>query len=373
MPSKKRTPERGGSVRHEKKAKAYENVESLANAVSRSIRWLWWPWIPLGKITIIDGEPGVGKSSVTLGIAAAVTRAKKFPETTTKGLPDRRAESHRAITEPASVLLVGIEDDIEDTVVPRLDAAKADRSRVFTMKREVDEDGIPEPFVIPDDLLTLKEAITESGAVLVVIDPIAAFMSESVRPGSDSSNRKPLGALAEIAAETGAAIVLVRHLNKAQGMSAKNRGGGSIAYTGLARSVLLAAKHPDGDFALALTKSNNAEEPDALLYGLFGSRADPDVAVVRWLGSAQMSADELVGADGHDARTDAPDRESAEAVIRHLLSEGPMSAKEVIRLVKQETGVSEKTIIRARQRIGVRSKRVTDAKGSVSEWQWALP
>lgn len=357
-------------------------TESFEDIKPKRVRFLWWPWIPLGKLTILEGEPDVGKSTMTLEWAGFTTRGEPFPATTIKGAPDSRTMRHFP---PSNVLLVGMEDDAADTIVPRLDANGADRGRIFRMRVKRDEDGLPIPWVVPDDVDNLRDSILEMGAILVVIDPITAFMSERIRTGSDTSNRKALMYLAEVAAETGAAIVLVRHLNKASGMDAKSRGGGSIAFTALARSVMVAGREPvDAEcedetqhsrYVLASTKGNLAPEPDSLGYSLEPAPSNADVAVIFWHGPVAVSADQVVGADRAqtDARKRAPDRDEAMRVLLEILADGPLPSKEAVKQVRDETGVSEKTVHAARQHAKVESKRVYGEKGTVAYWEWVLP
>ncbi|GAA11011.1 hypothetical protein GOALK_016_01340 [Gordonia alkanivorans NBRC 16433] len=311
-------------------------TQSLAQVTPTKVRWLWHPWIPLGKLTIFEGEPDVGKSTMTLKLAAMVSNGGPWPRVDVSGDTSR---NEKGLTDPAAVVLVGVEDDLADTVVPRLEAAKADLQLVSAMARPRDANGQPIPFLVPDDVAKLRRAIDEVDAKLVVIDPISAFMSDAVKPGSDTANRKALMTLADVAEQTGAAIVLVRHLNKGTGMSAKHRGGGSIAFTALARSVLLAAKldpsedreNTNATHALASTKGNLARAPKTMGYELRSSPSDPDSPVVRWAGVLEESADQLVGADGTkgDARTSAPARDEAGRLIREMLADGPRDAKEV--------------------------------------------
>jgi hypothetical protein len=355
-------------------------TQSLAGVTPTKVEWLWWPWIPSGKLTMFEGEPDVGKSTMTLTWAAMVSNGGPWPVTT---VGDHQTRNEKGLCEPASVVLVGVEDDLADTVVPRLMAAGADLERVSTMARPRDERGRPVPFLIPDDVDKLKLAIEEVNAALVIIDPITAFMSDAVKPGSDTSNRKALMELADVAEQTGAAIVLVRHLNKAIGMSAKHRGGGSIAYTALARSSLLAAKLPvdegrentEATHGLASIKGNLAREPRALGYRLRSSPNDPDSPVVRWVGSLDESADEMVGADGAkpDARKAAPARDEAARMIKELLANGPMEAKDVRKMVSAEVGCSDKTVANAANKLLIVKVPVRDDDGTVSHWTWELP
>ncbi|WP_231706573.1 AAA family ATPase [Tsukamurella conjunctivitidis] len=355
-------------------------TESLADVSPKKVDWLWWPWIPRGKLTMFEGEPDVGKSTMTLTWAALVTRGGPWP-TTMVGEIETRNE--KGLNEPASVVLVGVEDDLADTVVPRLLAAGADMQRVATLARPRDDKGRPVPFLIPDDVDRLKSAIEEVDAALVIVDPITAFMSDAVRPGSDTANRKALMEIADVAEQTGTAVVLVRHLNKATGMSAKHRGGGSIAFTALARSSLLAAKLPPSDerqntdatHGLASIKGNLSRTPSALGYRLTSSRLDPDSPVVAWAGVLDEDADQLVGADGAkpDARKAAPSRDEAARMLKELLAGGPMDAKEVRRMVSAETGCSEKTVANAASKLLIVKTPIRGEGGKVDRWTWGLP
>ncbi|GAC69930.1 AAA family ATPase [Gordonia soli] len=355
-------------------------TQSLADVVPTKVDWLWWPWIPRGKLTIFEGEPDVGKSTMTLTWASMVTTGGPWPCAIVGG---RETHNEKGLNEPGSVVLVGVEDDIADTVVPRLIAAGADRSRIVTMTQPTDDKGAPVPFLIPEDVDRLRRAIDEVDAALVIIDPITAFMSDAVKPGSDTANRKALMTLASVAERTGAAIVLVRHLNKGTGMSAKHRGGGSIAFTALARSALLAAKLPesedrenaDATYGLASIKGNLSRAPQTMGYRLESSRDDPDSPVVLWTGQLDENADQLVGADGAkpDARKAAPARDEAARMIKELLASGPREAKDVRKMVSAETGCSDKTVANAANKLLIVKTPVRGDDGTVSHWTWELP
>jgi AAA domain/Bifunctional DNA primase/polymerase, N-terminal len=348
----------------------------LADVEPVKVRWLWRPWIPLGKVSILEGDPDVGKSLLTLAMAAIVSTGSAWPETRIDGNSVAQQES-----EPAGVVLVGVEDDEEDTIVPRLIAAGADRTRIATMRLPTDANGHPRPFVIPDDVERLRRAVNETSAQLVVIDPITAYLStRSVKAGDDPSTRQALMPLVEIARETGCAILLVRHLNKATGMSAKHRGSGTIAYTGITRSVIVAGKlketKPDGPtHAIALTKGNLTRDPHALGYKLNGAPDDPDTPIVRWLGAIDLNADQLVGADSAkvgDARKAAPIREECERVLRELLEDGPMRTDEVVTKTREVVNCSAKPVRNAADHIGI-VKRAIRVDSKIDHWTWELP
>jgi hypothetical protein len=329
-------------------------------------------------VSILEGEPGEGKSLLTLVMTALVTTGGEWPMTVVDGtiLPRSRFG-------PTGVVLVGVEDDEADTVVPRLDAAGADRSRAHVMNQPTDDDGNPRPFVIPEDINRLRRAINEVNAEVVFIDPLTAFLStKQVKAGDDPSTRQALMPLVTLAAETECAIVLVRHLNKATGMSAKNRGSGTIAYTGITRSVIVAGKltepTPDGaTHAIARTKGNLSKEPKAIGYRLGSATNDPDSPMVEWCSPIDLTADQLVGADGakvSDARKSAPARQEAQEILEQLLADGPVNADDAIRLTKQNADCGIKTVRAAAKELRVVKKPVrVEDKSKVDHWTWELP
>lgn len=350
-------------------------VQCLAEVEPTTVDWLWRPWIPLGKLTILEGESGVAKSTMTMAWSAIVSRGNAWPVTSVGGVPQSvdRAEA-------AGVVLVGIEDDAEDTIVPRLIAAKADLSRVFTMAQAKDDEGNPVPFVIPEDIDRLRRAIELTNARLVIIDPITAFLStRQVKAGDDSSTRQALMPLVNLARENHCAIVLIRHLNKSSGMDAKHRGSGSMAYTALARSVILAGELKEADngatHAIARTKGNLSRDPDALGYALKDAPGNVDIATMNWAGSLDINANQLAGADSAkdaQSRAKAPIRLQAEDALRLLLANGPMIAGEVTDAVCEKLGCSIKPVNAAAKQIGVLKEKVY-VDGKISHWTWELP
>jgi hypothetical protein len=351
-------------------------TRSLADVEPTKVTWLWPYWIPLGKVSILEGEPGEGKSLLTLAMTALVTIGGELPMTMVDG-----GMVPRSSFGPAGVVLVGVEDDEADTVVPRLDAAGADRTRVYVMNQPTDDNGNPKPFLIPEDVNRLQRAIGEVNAKVVFIDPVTAFLStKHVKAGDDASTRQALMPLVMLAADAGCAIVLVRHLNKASGMSATHRGSGTIAFAGITRSVIVAGKlrepAPDGaTHAIARTKGNLSKEPMAIGYQIDSAADDPDSPVVRWCSPMDLTADQLVGADGakvSDARKNAPVRNECERVLAELLADGPMPVDEAIAKARRVVDCSAKTVRAAADRIGVVKKQVR-VGGQIDHWTWELP
>jgi hypothetical protein len=324
----------------------------LDTVTPEHVSWLWPGRLPLGKVSLLDGDPGLGKSTVTLDIAARVSRGWPMPDGTGAG-------------EPAGVVIVSAEDGLADTIVPRLAAAGADLSRIVALEKVPDEEG-GHPFVIPDDLASLERAIADAGARLVVIDPLMAFLSGGTNSHRDQDVRRALARVHDMAERTGAVVLVVRHLNKTAGGPAVYRGGGSIGIIGAARSGLLVARDPDHDDArvLASTKSNLCAPPSSLGWHL--EDTESGVARVVWDGPSEHGADALLSLPtSGDERTS---REEAKDFLREFLSAGPVGAKETQNAAR-ESGISDATLRRARLDLGV----VLERAGFQGRSMWSLP
>jgi hypothetical protein len=307
------------------------------------LQWLWPGRIPLGKVTILDGDPGLGKSLITVYLTARVT--------TGRGMPD---EPDALLRSPHGVVLLSAEDGPGDTIAPRLLAAGADLSRVLDLHSVPDMDsstGTPyeRGLLPPRDLRTLERGVIRMQARLVMIDPLMSFLDSSVNPFSDQDARavllEPLKRLAEA---TGAAILLLRHLNKSESGKALYRGGGSIGFIGAARSGLLVAKDPDDpehQRVLACGKSNLGPPLPALRYRLVVDE-DQTQPHVEWLGTCDYTADTLVTENAGD---DPGAGEEAIQWLEELLADGPRPAGEMKRLARQ-AGISLATLRRARRK-----------------------
>lgn len=335
-------------------------VTYLSEIAREQVTWTWPGRIPRGKLTIIEGDPERAKSTVTLDLAARVSIGREMPD------------GHQ-LDEPGGVLLVCAEDDVADTIIPRLLAHDADLSRIATMTLKRDEQGRLIPLSIPEDIPRLEKAVRDVGARLVVIDPITAYLSEEINSHNDPSVRRALTPLADVAQRLRTSIVLVRHLNKdGQQRKALYRGGGSIAFSGAVRSVMVVDRHPDQQdlVVLARVKNNLAVHVPSIGYRI-GSSLVYECPRIEWQGQVDIDADTLLR--GPDGRLDAPARDEAEAVLEQLLANGPMEAKKVRKLAS-EAGVAKATLDRAKKHLGVRAKREIDAAtGQTTGWTWHLP
>ena len=248
----------------------------------RPVEWVWPGRVPAGTITVLDGDPGLGKSFVTLDSTARITRGRAMP-------PD----SGDGASTPANVLLMNAEDDLARTIRPRLEALGVDLDRVLVLE-EIAAADAHRPPMLPDDLPVIAALVRQHSVKLVVIDPLAAFLNGDVDTHKDSDIRRVMYGIRQIAEATGEAFLIVHHLNKLVNVGDPiYRGGGSIGIIGAARSALLVAKHPDDPYkrVLARSKGNLCAEPESLVYAI---EPQGETATVAWLGTEELTAADLL-------------------------------------------------------------------------------
>jgi len=319
---------------------------------TKPIEWLWRGRIPRGKLTIFDGDPGLGKSVVTMDIAARVSTGRGFPD----GSP----------CAPGNVLILNLEDESADTIVPRLKAHGADLSRVFILPGEVpDEDGKARAVEIPRDLPLLEGAVVEHGAVLLILDPIMTMLSGDANKDQDA--RKALTPVKEVSGRTGVSVIGVRHLNKSLGLKAIQRGSGNMGLIGVARAGSFFAEHPDDEDlrVMAAHKSNLAEKPPSLAYSLVPWAIDPEIVRVEWKGTTEHDANSISAAPATPA--EKTKQEEARDFLRDFLRDGPRWQEEVKQAAHRQL-ISYATLRIAKGQLRVRSERI-----GTEGWQWALP
>lgn len=332
-------------------------ARSLATVAPERIAWLWPGYLAAGKLHLVDGDPGLGKSSMTLDWAARVSTGARWPD-------------QQAGCPPAGVLLLSAEDGLADTIRPRLDAAHADVTKVFAFSAfDVDRDGerVERPATLPADTARLARAIEANRVGLVIVDPLMAFLAGSIDTHRDQDVRRALTALARVGEHTGAAVVLVRHLNKATGGSALYRGGGSIGIIGAARLAFAVGKDPDDEHrrVLAPTKANITRPAPSLAWYI--EDASNGHGRVVWEGESRYGADELLRAPTDPEERE--ERDEAAGFIRAYLIDagGEAGAADVIKAARG-SGFAERTVKRARERAGV----ITRKAGMRGGWLWQL-
>ena len=258
----------------------------MSDVTPENVSWAWRNRIPLGKITILDGDPGQGKSAVTVDLAARISVGAPMPD------------GSRGVK--GGVVLVSFEDGLADTIRPRLEAAGADLSRVLAL-RTIGQGNNERPLILPDDIGVLREAVERVGAVFVVIDPLMAALNGKVDSHRDQDVRRVLTPLAALADDTDVAILVVRHLNKGLAGNPIYRGGGSIGIIGAARSGMIIASDPADENVrvLASTKSNLGPPPRPVAFSLDATATS---VRVMWLGYSGHAADTLLAARHSSAK-----------------------------------------------------------------------
>jgi hypothetical protein len=205
----------------------------VSDVEPETVEWLWEGRIPFGKITVLDGDPGLGKSLLTLDTAARLSSGGELPD--------------GGRCEPAGVVILSCEDGLGDTIRPRLEAAGADLSRIAALVAVKGASGTQLLPTLEENVLQIAEAIDCVAARLVIIDPLMAYLGRDVNSYRDQDVRAVLAPVAEMADRTGVAVVVVRHLRKSREGGAILAGGGSIGIIGAARSGLMVARHPEDD------------------------------------------------------------------------------------------------------------------------------
>lgn len=303
-------------------------VHCLQDLKAQPVSWLWPGYLPCGKLVLIDGDPGQGKSLLTLDLAARLTRGDSWPDGRSSG-------------GPGNVVLVSCEDGVEDTIVPRLIDLGARLDRIFSYQGTSIEEARSSLPCFPRDAQQLADIVRAKQARLVIIDPLMAFLAMGVNSINDQSVRQALLPLARLAEETGTAVVIVRHLNKTGGSKAVYRGSGSIGIVGTARMSYLVARDPDDadSRVLACVKSNLGLQPPSLAFQINNDQG----VRLHWQGGTELSADDLVG---QGIKGPNP-RERAKEFLRTALSKGRCTFADLESSARLQ-GLTPRTLERAR-------------------------
>ena len=309
---------------------------SLEDVAVEPVRWLWYPYIPLGKLTILYGDPGEGKTTLALWIAAACSRGQALPGGETG--------------EPLTILYQTAEDGLGDTIKPRLLESQADLQRIYT----IDETDFPLSMLDH----RIGEAIRDTHAQLVILDPMQAYLGEKVDMNRANEVRTVMKGLTKVANQTGCAIVLVGHLNKSQTANSSQRGLGSMDFRAAARSVLLVGRlKNDRDVRVMVhDKSSLAEEGPSRGFTL-------DNGTLHWQeGYENLTADELLSGAARGNKV-----AMAEDLIREQLAGGhPVLANEIYQMAKA-AGISRRTVEMAKRNMpDVTARKLRNC------WAWSL-
>lgn len=336
-------------------------VVCAADVKPEPIRWLWPGRIALGKVTLLVGDPGLGKSLVTIALAAHVSRGTSWPV-------------DHAQCQRGKVLILSAEDDPADTIRPRLDVADADPSQIHLLKaiRGIDlktGEPVTRMFSLKRDLVALSAELERLRDVrLVVVDPVSAYLD-----GTDSHTnadvRALLAPLAELAARHQVAFVAVSHLNKGGQQSALYRVTGSLAFVAAARAVYAVLKAPDDPRRRLIlpVKNNLAPDSSGVAYAI--GQAANGSPVLEWEPDpVTITAEEALAPVEPDE--DRSERDEAAEWLRGALADGPKRTKELMRDARAY-GIAERTLQRARRTIGAVVER--DGFGGHCRWAPTIP
>ena len=330
-------------------------LRRLADVEPREVQWLWPGRVPLGRISLLVGRPGEGKSFLTTDMSARVSTGRTWPD--------------GSACPGGSVILVSAEDDPHDTIRPRLDAHGADVRRVHllaTVRRRGEGGRLVEAMFTLEDLPALDEALRrQPDCRLIVIDPIGSFIGGGTDSHRDNEVRAVLAPVAQLAERYGPAVLIVAHRRKSAGTIADDLAIGSRAFTGIARAVWHLTRDTDDKRRRLLLsgKNNLAPEGTGLAFDIGGIPP-----AIQWEpGPVNLRADDALAAES-EGGGDGGALAEATDFLRAELAHGRKTGTEV-KAAAKSAGISTRTLDRARARLGV----VAAPDGYRGPWTWGLP
>ncbi|MEM1167390.1 MAG: AAA family ATPase [Planctomycetota bacterium] len=335
----------------------------MADVEPAEIAWLWRGRIPLGRLTLLVGRPGEGKSFLTAYLAATVSQGRAWVD--------------RNPCQRGSVILCSAEDDPKDTIAPRLIAHDADRSRVHllagVMSRDHRGDPVERVFTL-DDLVTLRHTLDRvPDCKLIVIDPIGSYLGGGADAHRDNEVRSVLAPVCHLAAARGAAVLVVAHARKAAAPYADDLVLGSRAFTGIARSVLHLVTDPQDEKRrrrLLLTGKNNlAERLPGFAFEIGPGDVEDRPCVCWHEGEVNLTADDAVNMDAEGDSDRRTQHDEAVSWLRKALVDGPKLGKALKEDAREGEGISWRTLERAKKTLSVEAFRPENP----GPWYWRLP
>ena len=328
-------------------------VTTIRDVLREEITWLWQKRIPQGKLVVIGGDPGLGKSYLTLDIAARVSLGGPWPD--------------GGVSPKGDVLLISAEDGLSDTIRPRLELLGADVNKVHAISTTLKDDGQDIPLSLSEHLGQLEDAIIQNKALLLILDPILAFTGKKTDTYKSSDVRAVLAPLSAMAERTNCAVVSVLHLNKrsSEGNSIY-RLTSSLDFTAAARSVFVVGKHPDDPDhrVLAPVKSNLSAPPKSLAFHFTSD------GYFNWTGEVDLDANDVLAMQPHEGQTE---RDAAKEFLITVLNDGEAEAKNIMSEAR-ECNITARTLNRAKKDLGITAcRRGKLGKKGGGVWVWRLP
>lgn len=308
----------------------------MSEIQTEEVRWIWYPYIPLGKVTIVQGDPGEGKTTLALAVIASLTKGDTLPECG-EALPSM------------NVIYQTAEDGLADTIKPRLETFGADCSRVLVIDESKKE------LTLSDE--RLEKAVQETGAQLIVLDPMQAYLGCDVDMHRANEVRPVMKRVAAMAERSGCAVILIGHMNKAQGMKSSYRGLGSIDFRAAARSVLIVGRTKDDPNVRVMVQDKNSLAPEgkAVAFELDAERG------FQWKGVCDLTVEDVLNGGGKvQTKTMLMEKE-----LERMLC-GSVPAEEVLKRA-EILGISERTLMIAKKNLGI----ISEKRGE--QWYWKLP
>lgn len=324
------------------------------------VRWLWGAWLARGKLHVLAGAPGQGKTTIALSMAATVTRGGLWPD------------GGRAPV--GNVLVWSGEDDPADTLLPRLLAMDADPSRVFFVSGTRIA-GEVEAFDPARDMAALEaQALAIGGVRLLVVDPIVSAVTGDSHKNTEV--RRALQPVVDLAARLDAAAIGISHFSKGgQGSDPASRVVGSIAFTAVARVVLVAAKVKGDDGnerrILARAKSNIGPDRGGFEYSIEQAEPLPGIhaSFIAWGAAVDGTARDLLAEPDEIEAAEGDSTDDAADMLRAELTHEGWTGAETATKPLSAAGFTKKQIWRASKKLGVVRR-----KGGMGEgWYWRLP
>lgn len=309
------------------------------------VKWLLYPFIPYGKVTIIQGDPGEGKTTMVLQIIAKLTKGEKvLPDS-----PGNEGELLEHETEAVNVIYQTAEDGLGDTIKPRLIEAGADCSKVLVIDDE------EQPLTMMDN--RLEEAIVQTKARLIVLDPIQGFLGAEVDMHRANEIRPLMKRVSVLAEKYHCAIILIGHMNKNRNGKSSYRGLGSIDFQAAARSVLVVGRIRNEPEVRVVchVKSSLAPEGTSIAF-----RLDKDNGF-EWIGEYDIGADDLLNGSSRGQKI-----KEAKEFLQEILAEGAVEQNTVVQEAEKR-GIKGKTLWNAKKAMGIQSIK------SGGHWSWVLP